>query len=74
MRALVFIAFVSVVGCDSKGTCEVREQYSCEDTTKSVCASKKDGYFISDAHCSTLGYSCRDNDGVLWKPGHGNCR
>ena len=79
MKAIMVSGFVLtllsaiVVGCNPTGTCERRDEGSCQDTTKSICADQKDAYFISGAHCSNLGYRCRDNEGTWWKLGKGNC-
>ena len=80
MKAIVLTGFVLtvlstlVVGCNANGSCERRDEGSCRDTTKSICGEQKDAFFINNARCSNMGYSCRDNEGTWWKPGHGNCR
>lgn len=64
--AFITLVLVAFAGCDPQGTCEQIDQKTCTDTLKSSCKAES-GYFISNAHCSTLGYRCKDVRGVWSK-------
>lgn len=69
MIRVALITAWMLTACDPPGTCEHRDDLrtaTCAEMTKSACAAEK-GDFISNAHCSTLGYRCKDNRGVWSK-------
>jgi len=66
------LATLTLAACNPTGTCEHRDNLrtaTCAETTKSACSEDK-GDFISGSRCSTLGYACKDTQGVWSK----NCR